>query len=337
MQIENSIVFFGKTKRPLGGVTIKNRILLSFLQKKYKTVHLTSNILNIPFLLFFNIINRFIIISISSKSLLRIIKLLYKINKDNLKNIIVFIPGGIFDSLNLTNFYISLNSLKALIVEKKSMLISLQDQGFSNVVLIPNFRSQSDYVKPSRLKIKAEALKFVFISRIEPMKGPDIALETFKLINNYSIDFFGPIKKTYKKEFLRDVNSVPNASYLGELNSNDTSMYELLRNYDVLIFPTKYKSEGIPGIIIEAKMAGLIIVTSRFDGVESLVSDNLDGFIIKNNSTNELLKILKTLKNKDLKSIKTESYKSSKQYDIQNFSIIISSLIEEKKEPGKWI
>jgi glycosyltransferase involved in cell wall biosynthesis len=53
-----------------------------------------------------------------------------------------------------------------------------------------------------------------------------------------------------------------------------------LRNYDALIFPSYYQGEGHPGVLVEAMMAGLPIITTQFRSIPELVQDGVNGLLM---------------------------------------------------------
>jgi glycosyltransferase involved in cell wall biosynthesis len=54
---------------------------------------------------------------------------------------------------------------------------------------------------------------------------------------------------------------------------------ELLRTMDVLVFPSISEGEGLPGVLIEAALSGLAIVTTDVPGARDVVVDGVTGLI----------------------------------------------------------
>lgn len=55
---------------------------------------------------------------------------------------------------------------------------------------------------------------------------------------------------------------------------------ELLRNSDIFVFPSAGEGEGLPGVLIEAAMSGLPIVTTDVPGARSVVSHGESGYVV---------------------------------------------------------
>lgn len=102
-----------------------------------------------------------------------------------------------------------------------------------------------------------------------------------------------------------------------------------LNEYDILLFPTHWKGEGVPGILVEAKMAGLAVIASPMNfNAEIIREDKDEGFLLKKDYPNEMLEIIqKCMKDKKLlEHIKLESYRSRKRYAISEYEKMIKDL-----------
>jgi len=122
--------------------------------------------------------------------------------------------------------------------------------------------------------------RFAFISQIKEEKGVEVVLNVFEnLPDEYSIDYYGPVLedryrtkmgKNYKG--VLEPDAVPNA----------------LCNYDFLCFPTFWKGEGYPGIIIEAYSVGVPVIATRWRSIPEIVDDGSTGLLIQPRSTKAL-------------------------------------------------
>ncbi len=76
----------------------------------------------------------------------------------------------------------------------------------------------------------------------------------------------------------------------------------ILANADIFVFPTYYRNEGHPWVIIEAMAAGLPIISTDTGAIIESVIDNYNGFIIPKKNQKELTKkILSLVASKDLR------------------------------------
>ena len=51
-----------------------------------------------------------------------------------------------------------------------------------------------------------------------------------------------------------------------------------LKDYFILLFPTHYFTEGIPGTIIDAYAAGVPVICSRWQNFDDLIDEGKTGF-----------------------------------------------------------
>ena len=98
-------------------------------------------------------------------------------------------------------------------------------------------------------------------------------------------------KVNYKTRFLNIQNSFPsNICYKGCINYNES--VNVLKKYDILLFPTKFKTEGIPGTIIDAYASGLAIISSIWDNYDEIIDNEITGIGFKINNYDDFKKKL---------------------------------------------
>ena len=151
----------------------------------------------------------------------------------------------------------------------------------SNTELFPNFRFVS-FVPTERHE--NGKLRMVFVARINKMKG----LDTIFLLADYIkdkykdgdvlIDFYGPIYKPDKEYFYKELRKYDFVSYKGELQP--ASINAIVSTYDVMLLPTHYYTEGLPGSVLDAYMSGIPIIVSKWKHAEEFVENRKTGFII---------------------------------------------------------
>ena len=148
------------------------------------------------------------------------------------------------------------------------------------------------------------------MSRIDTEKGVFKIIDAFNKLekNLYSIDFYGPIDLEIKDEFEKKVNK-SNIRYNGILDSSKEEIYQIINKYDILLFPTEHIGEGYPGILAEAKIAGIPILTSKFRYSNEIVNHLEDGFIMQDNTSEEIDKVLRNLY-KDINTLEYLRYNS---------------------------
>ena len=174
-------------------------------------------------------------------------------------------------------------------------------------------------------------LNCVFFSLISREKGVDVLLEAIKSCSQAVFSFYGNIEEGYKVDFERIVNSLSNAEYRGIFTGSDEAKYQLLSEYDVMLLPTRWAAEGIPGIIVESRIAGIVPIVTNHNFNSELVNDEYDGMLINNlYSHEELIKKIHQIDDdrKLYDRLRRNSIKRAEQYYIENYiGDIISDLI----------
>lgn len=323
---------------PQGGEEFKNQLIVNKLLKEgYKldfidTISWKSSPLTLfrLFICVFVFSYNKIIISASSKSVYLLIKYMYFLNRKKLTKTIYFVIGGYFpEALRLSIYkpkYYFL--LEKIIVEGELLKEKLSRLGLTqNVELIPNFKEtilhQSVLSRKSELKQK----RFIYISTISSEKGVDLIFNALEIILQeqnifeYSFDFFGPIDKNYQNTFRDRLTEFSNnTAYKGYLDimNDPKSSYELLMNYEALIFPTMYEGEGFAGVFIDAFISGLPIITTNWNMNREVVKNGYTGLILEENTPECLAEaILLLTANESLRSnFSYNSRMAAVNYDI---------------------
>lgn len=158
-----------------------------------------------------------------------------------------------------------------------------QEFGFKNVDVFPNFRI-SDY-KPTVYHEKGK-LKLVFMARILKMKGLDTLFALCDRIKDngldqkITIDFYGPLESESDDVTFFNDNVVKYnfAQYHGPAEPDE--IYKILEQYDVMLLPTHFYTEGLPGSVVDAYMSSIPVIVTRWKHAAEFVDDGITGFII---------------------------------------------------------
>jgi glycosyltransferase involved in cell wall biosynthesis len=239
-----------------------------------------------------------------------------------LPKIIYFVVGGWFpkainDKFINEKYYFKIDSI---IVQGKIIEEQLSKTQLKNIKVIPNFKEFANNLK---IKSKDESIfKFVFIGRISKTKGileiieAARLLKTQNLVSNFSVDFYGP-----KEEDIEFPNNSP-LFYRGFLDimNNQQESYLTLSKYSCMLFPTYWKGEGFPGVIIDAYIAGLPVIATDWNMNKEVVTDGETGLIVPLQDANALaLAMLKMMQDPELvKKMSKNSLNKAKDFHIDN-------------------
>lgn len=208
--------------------------------------------------------------------------------------------------------------IEILLLENSYVESQLQNKfGFQNVSIIPNFRIHN-FTPVSSLN--EGEFRIVFMSRINKKKGLDVIFEIANYISNrYSsglitIDFYGSVLEEDRAYFYENLASHDFMSYHGVLQPTD--IYETLTNYDLLILPTRYYTEGFPGAILDAYISGIPVLVSNWKHANEFVKDGVNGFVCDIEDVGEFCKVIDFLNNdrSALLKLKLAAWAKSKEY-----------------------
>ena len=323
-----SVVYMGAFPPGYGGVTIKNQNLYIALEKEMPIKKVDFNKVkrkNVKetIRLVFHLLNpgdRFVVGVSGKTTRKRFTQVLYYLNRKAMKKSIIMIMGGTAShdmSVDL-EYKKCAKGYKKIYVETQSMKSEMEEAGFENVDIYPNGRFRPQ--KTVELKTADKKLRCVFFSQVQPEKGVDFVLKAAEALPNVDFTFYGKIIDEFKECFLNNVERLPNVSYCGVFKGTSEEVYAELSQYDVLLLPTRWEAEGVPGILVEGKIAGLAEIVTDHNYNAELDDNGQDGIVLKNNTVEELIEaILYVQENPDvLKKMKLNSRKSAEKYYIEN-------------------
>ena len=320
--------YFGYLNNQLDGQTIKTRTILKLFENNLSDQHIIdyfdtqtlkkNKLALFPMLWKIFRCNKLIYIP-AHNNLKYLFPILYFICKLRKNKIYYFVVGGwLFEFLNKNKYLIPLLSkIEHIFVESHLLETSLTDKlGFNNTIYFPNFRFHE--FSPSFERINPEELRVVFMARVNRMKGFE---SLFKVADYFAanqeiiIDFYGPIDKSDEHLFMKELNSHKNTRYMGVLEPKEIN--KILSGYDVMVLPTRYFTEGLPGSVMDSYLSGVPVIATKWKYAEEFISDNETGFIVPfQNGENEIVDSILSLKNDrdKLSKMKINAYKKSYEF-----------------------
>lgn len=205
--------------------------------------------------------------------------------------------------------------VKGIYPETKDLSDNLKtNYGFNNVFQLSNFRL-NDFKAEEKVDIH-NYQRLVFMARVHPLKG---VRTIFKLeeelikqnIHNVQIDIYGPLFTEFEKEFKTLIEESQIVRYKGVLQPNE--IYETLVNYDLMLFPTQYFTEGFPGSILDAYIAEVPLVATNWKYADEFIVHNESGLITEFGNEDLFIKeTISLLKDKNRMSKLQEGVKKQK-------------------------
>ena len=156
-----------------------------------------------------------------------------------------------------------------------------------NFKWLPCTRSMEAPARTGRGRVE----KLIFVARLVMDKGLAEALEACRrLPENCHLNVFGPGMSDTDFSLFEDH---PRATYGGVLDPAEIP--GVLGEHDLLVYPSYYRSEGYPAVIIEAFQCGLPVVAARMGGVAELVEHEESGLLVEPRSAAEVESAIKRL------------------------------------------
>lgn len=148
-------------------------------------------------------------------------------------------------------------------------------------------------------------------------KGENVHFGILGFIVPNHPDFVSP-------QTIKEWNNEGVIKYLGETED----VRPFLENTDCMVFPSYY-GEGVPRILLEAASMGVPIITTDSVGCKNVVDDYVNGFIVKTQSTRDLIKKIKMFLTMSEEDIRRMGLRGRKKV-LQEFDedIIIEEYLE---------
>jgi len=178
-----------------------------------------------------------------------------------------------------------------------------------NIYILPNGIENSlnkiDFKKIVSKRNKNKKPVLLFLSNMIEDKGALDVLEICKNLKkkkiNFECFFVGAWQeRNFKKKFENFIQKNKLEDYCKYLGPKYRKEKEkILSKTDFMIFPTKYKNESFPLVILEAFMFGIPVLSYDTGAIKEIISKDFLGYVSKNKSYEELEKeLIKRFKRK---------------------------------------
>ena len=180
------------------------------------------------------------------------------------------------------------------------------------ISIVANGVSPDLYIKRENLQNKFKEfypVRFLFMSNLIPGKGFNELLYAAKILNKqgtsrpFTVTFIGQFLNDIEKDsFLHNISSESNIDYLGFVLGEEKR--RLLHRSHVFILPSSYPYEGQPISILEAYASGCSVITTNQGGILDIFKDDINGVLLKDTSSNEIVDAMKWMINHPEKCLK---------------------------------
>jgi len=263
----------------------------------------------------------------ASKFFFPAIKAVFVINDTNLVN-----------ALSKKDNFLVRKFVDANIAVSTAVKSEAEDCGLKKIQII-NYGIEAEKYSSQKEKINfyTEELKIVNTGWLRyPKKGQDILIKALGICKNrgvkFTCDFIGAAHSEEAVELynrlIKENNLEQEINFLG-FKSN---IHELLGNYNLFAFPSRYEGFGI--VFMEAMAAGLPVISNSIDAPKELIINGDNGYLFKKDDHQDLAdKITEVYHNREtLKKVAENGYNFSKNFDIsimvQNYNNIYKKLLK---------
>lgn len=208
--------------------------------------------------------------------------------------------NGLLRWLLLTGFRLS----NGLIVETQLLYSYFKEIPGIKVHYIPAYRTmpKDEASVPASLTNRdgetRKPLRLVFVSWVRAEKGVTVLLEALRHLApeeqaEIHCDIYGPILEQYRPQFESELERTSCAHYGGALEPE--LVVPTLQNYDALVFPTFWQSEGQPGIVVESMIAGIAAIASNYRSVPEVITHQVNGLLVEPGNAFDLADAIRTV------------------------------------------
>jgi glycosyltransferase involved in cell wall biosynthesis len=150
--------------------------------------------------------------------------------------------------------------------------------------------------------------RILFLSNFEKTKGVLDLLESAKLLKNKGLifkvqcigQFHGQFTKDFFNDFLEKNDLSKRIKIVGPIYGDAKNLY--FTQSDMFVFPTYYKNEALPLVLLEAMQFGLPCISTYEGSIPDVIEDNITGLLCKQRDIEDLAsKIELLIRNKELR------------------------------------
>lgn len=331
------IIYIGELPPPYGGVSVKNQLLLECVFDSEKTEFIDVMACQrlpwkIPATLFRvvrgMIRGQTIVMGTGAKWRDKLLLCAQRVltGKRGMRKVMKIVMGGRYHQMVEQDSILRrlISEVGSLWVESELMKNEFQKMGINQTFLFPNCRPSEKAIKPSRST--EQPLRLVFFSRICEEKGVDLimkAYETWKeAAASITLDFYGEIAENFKDRFEKFIGGgADDLCYHGVFDAVNQNVYAELNQYDIMLLPTRWKGEGVPGALVESKMAGIAAIVSDWHANSEVVRDGEEGIVLSSSTAENLAMTVMELceSPKRVCALKEGAYASRTRYCIETY------------------
>jgi glycosyltransferase involved in cell wall biosynthesis len=160
--------------------------------------------------------------------------------------------------------------------EVRQQCIEMLGVPADKVTMTPNGRDPETF-RPRTDSTAAGVPVVTFVGALNRGKRPDRFIEVVAALRDRGREFTAQLIGDGP---MFDELEVPARLAGVKLFGSRSDIPDLLRDSDLIVFPSRPAGEGMPGVLIEAGMSGISVVATDVPGVRTMVDDGATGFVV---------------------------------------------------------
>ena len=281
----SAIKYIGSFPPPYGGVTVKNLLLFKELALRLDIVPVNLTEVKAGGLRGGLCFARGMLSSespavftLSDAWRRRVTRFVSLANRRLASRSLVFVMGG---SDPRPGDVSTLNAFRRVYVETCGMKAAYEAAGIRNVSIYPNCRRRpATAPEILRERERGVSLSCVYFSKISQAKGAGVVLDAAAVMPDVSFHFYGVVERSYEKEFASRVRKQHNVAYHGVFDACSSDPVAEMSRYDLHLLLTSYENEGVPGSIVESKLAGIPTIATKLRWILDMVENGINGILV---------------------------------------------------------
>jgi colanic acid/amylovoran biosynthesis glycosyltransferase len=185
-------------------------------------------------------------------------------------------------------------------LNESKKITSLPFRYFSKCHILSTPGIDTDFFHPPSLHKFPKQIRLITIGRLEEAKGYTFLLKAVKLLKKENPDILltivgdGSLRPQFEKYISQ--NNLSKNIHLQGFISHSPKLIRLLNQYQYFILPSIVDSNKVhdvhPNVIKEAMSCGLIPITSQLGGIDEIINNKQNGFLLKNVTPVNIAKII---------------------------------------------
>ena len=232
---------------------------------------------------------------------------------------VVYGRGGDIYPFNVEKILVKaiLNNANSVIALTEHMKKEMQKISAKEISVIPNGIDIDRFNDSSPKFSESSDTKIIFVGNLRLEKGLSYLIEAMRYITKKDINSRllivgeGPQKENLEKLVTKlNINDI--VTFSGKVATEEVPVY--LKNSDIFTLPSL--QEGFPNVLLEAMASGLPVVATDVNGINEIIEDCKNGFLVRPQNSKEIAeKILLLLEDNELrKRISKQNMKKASKY-----------------------